>query len=173
MGSIEISDAEWQAWRGYRRLAEIITGRIVREINEATGLSGPDFMILMEINRSPQGVLLQRELLEYLEWDKSRLSHQLSRMAARDLVQRSRATRAGISVRMTEAGSQLLATARPIHAAGVRRNFLDAGRHRRADRYHRAVTAVSQRFYRIIPGRSASDTPSVTCTIAAAVEGVM
>ncbi len=46
-------------------------------------------------------------------------------MAARDLVQRSRATRAGISVRMTEAGSQLLATARPIHAAGVRRNFLD------------------------------------------------
>ncbi|WP_262264295.1 MarR family winged helix-turn-helix transcriptional regulator [Pantoea dispersa] len=125
MGSTEISDAEWQAWRGYRRLAEIITGRIVREINEATGLSGPDFMILMEINRSPQGVMLQRELLEYLEWDKSRLSHQLSRMAARDLVQRSRATRAGISVRMTAAGSQLLATARPIHAAGVRRNFLD------------------------------------------------
>lgn len=125
MGSTEISDAEWLAWRGYRRLGEIITGRIVRDINEATGLSAADFMILMEINRSPQGALLQRELLEYLEWDKSRLSHQLARMAARDLVARRRDNPAGISVSMTDAGSQLLAQARPIHAQSVRRNFLD------------------------------------------------
>ena len=125
MNTAEISDEEWMAWRGFRRLAEVITGRIARDISDATGLSGPDFMILMALIRDPHGALLQRDLLEYLEWDKSRLSHQLSRMASRELVQRSRNNSAGISVSITETGRQLLATARPVHAKSVRRNFLD------------------------------------------------
>ena len=125
MTTAEISDDEWMAWRSYRRLAEVITGRIVRDINDATGLSGPDFMILMALSKNPHGALLQRDLLEYLEWDKSRLSHQLSRMASRELVQRSRTHFAGISVSITQAGYQLLAKARPVHMESVRRNFLD------------------------------------------------
>lgn len=125
MSNVEISQEEWLAWRGYRRLSEIITGRIVRDINNATGLSGPDFMILMEINKNPFGSLTQRELLEYLEWDKSRLSHQLSRMASRELVQRNRNSPAGISVNITDSGRLLLASARPVHTESVRRNFLD------------------------------------------------
>lgn len=125
MDSTGISDKEWMAWRGYRRLAEVITGRIVKNITEATGLSGADFMILMEISKSPQGALLQRELLQYLEWDKSRLSHQLSRMASRQLVLRNRHDPAGISVSLTDTGRQTLAKARPVHAESVRQHFLD------------------------------------------------
>lgn len=125
MATAEISDEEWMAWCGYRRLAEVITGRTVRDINDATGLSCPDFMILMALSKNPQDALLQCDLLEYLEWDKSRLSHQLSRMTSRELVQRSRTHTAGISVSIKEAGCQFLAKARPVHAQSVRRNFLD------------------------------------------------
>ena len=125
MNSTEISDEEWLAWRGYRRLAAIITGRIARDISEATGLSGPDFMILMELSNNPHAGLLQRELQEYIEWDKSRLSHQLSRMSSRGLVHRNRNSPSGISVSITDEGRLLRDKARPVHAASVRRNFLD------------------------------------------------
>lgn len=125
MRTTEISDEEWLAWRGYRRLAALITGRIARDICEATGLSDQDFMILMELSKSPHAELLQRELQEYIEWDKSRLSHQLSRMSSRGLVQRNRKSSSGISVGITDAGRLLLDKARPVHAASVRRHFLD------------------------------------------------
>lgn len=125
MITTEISDEEWLAWRGYRRLAALITGRIARDISEATGLSDQDFMILMELSKSPNEELLQRELQEYIEWDKSRLSHQLSRMSSRGLVQRNRNSPSGISVGITDAGRLLLDKARPVHAASVRRHFLD------------------------------------------------
>lgn len=125
MHTTEISDEEWLAWRGYRRLAALITGRIARDISEATGLSDQDFMILMELSKSPHAELLQRELQEYIEWDKSRLSHQLSRMSSRGLVQRNRKSSSGISVGITDAGRLLLDKARPVHAASVRRHFLD------------------------------------------------
>lgn len=125
MHATEISDEEWLAWRGYRRLAALITGRIARDISEATGLSDQDFMILMELSKSPHAELLQRELQEYIEWDKSRLSHQLSRMSSRGLVQRNRKSSSGISVGITDAGRLLLDKARPVHAASVRRHFLD------------------------------------------------
>lgn len=125
MCTTEISDEEWLAWRGYRRLAALITGRIARDISEATGLSDQDFMILMELSKSPHAELLQRELQEYIEWDKSRLSHQLSRMSSRGLVQRTRKSSSGISVGITDAGRLLLDKARPVHAASVRRHFLD------------------------------------------------
>lgn len=125
MRTTEISDEEWLAWRGYRRLAALITGRIARDISEATGLSDQDFMILMELSKSPHAELLQRELQEYIEWDKSRLSHQLSRMSSRGLVQRNRKSSSGISVGITDAGRLLLNKARPVHAASVRRHFLD------------------------------------------------
>ncbi|MGJ0480056.1 MarR family winged helix-turn-helix transcriptional regulator [Pantoea agglomerans] len=125
MSTTEISDEEWLAWRGYRRMAALITGRIARDISEATGLSDQDFMILMELSKSPHAELLQRELQETIEWDKSRLSHQLSRMTSRGLVQRNRNSPSGISVGITDAGRLLLDKARPVHAASVRRHFLD------------------------------------------------
>lgn len=125
MSTTEISDEEWMAWRGYRRLAALITGRIARDISEATGLSDQDFMILMELSKSPHAELLQRELQETIEWDKSRLSHQLSRMSSRGLVQRNRKSSSGITAGITDAGRLLLDKALPVHAASVRRNFLD------------------------------------------------
>ena len=64
-------------------MAEITSGRIVQDITRSTGLSRADFIVLMELNQSKDRCRRQRELLDYLEWDKTRLSHQLTRMAGR------------------------------------------------------------------------------------------
>ncbi|MDN8649231.1 MarR family winged helix-turn-helix transcriptional regulator [Stenotrophomonas indicatrix] len=120
-----ITPDEWAAWRGFRRMAEITSGRIVHDITRSTGLSSADFVVLMELSKAKDRCRRQRELLDYLEWDKTRLSHQLTRMAGRGLIERDTDSDNVVVIRMTAEGRTQLSAARPVHAASVRRNFLD------------------------------------------------
>ena len=63
-----------------------------------------------------------------LEWEKSRLSHQLSRMAARGLITREECAEdgRGAVVRITEKGRALAETAREVCEQTVRRVLVDA-----------------------------------------------
>ncbi|MGF6417212.1 DNA-binding MarR family transcriptional regulator [Stenotrophomonas sp. AN71] len=116
---------EWAAWRGFRRMAEITSGRIVQDITRRTGLSSADFIVLMELGKAKDRCRRQRELLDYLEWDKTRLSHQLTRMAGRGLIERDTGSDNKVVIRMTAEGHAQLAEARPVHVASVRQYFLD------------------------------------------------
>ena len=125
MTSPSITPDEWAAWRGFRRMAEITSGRIVQDITRSTGLSRADFIVLMELSQSKDHCRRQRELLDYLEWDKTRLSHQLTRMAGRGLIERDTDADKVVVIRMTAEGRAQLRAARPVHVAGVRQYFLD------------------------------------------------
>lgn len=124
MSKKALSAQEWDAWRGFRRMAEIVSGRVAREITRATGLSSADYVVLMELGKAGTGCRRQRDLLRYLEWDKTRLSHQLTRMASRGLIERE-SVDDGVTIRMTETGRRQLAAARPVHAGSLRANFHD------------------------------------------------
>jgi DNA-binding MarR family transcriptional regulator len=63
-------------------------------------------------------------LAESMGWDKSRLSHQLTRMQERELIERREAEKRVVIVVLTRHGREKLETARPIHAGSVRRNLL-------------------------------------------------
>jgi DNA-binding MarR family transcriptional regulator len=125
MTKTTISADEWAAWRGFRRMAEIISGRIVQDITHSTGLSSADFVVLMELSKAKTGYRRQRDLQAYLEWDKTRLSHQLTRMTGRNLVERDHDDEHVVIIRATAEGRRQLAAARPVHVDSVRRNFLD------------------------------------------------
>ncbi|MHC1481502.1 MarR family winged helix-turn-helix transcriptional regulator [Frateuria aurantia] len=120
-----ISPAEWAAWRSFRRMAEVISGRIVHDISHATGLSSADFVVLMELNKAEDACRRQRDLQAYLEWDKTRLSHQLTRMAGRNLIERGNDRENAVTIRMTPEGHRQLAAASPVHTDSVRKNFLN------------------------------------------------
>jgi DNA-binding MarR family transcriptional regulator len=66
----------------------------------------------------------QQALASVMAWDKSRLSHQLTRMQERGLVERRRTDGKTVLVTLTKLGREKLDAARPIHAASVRRNLL-------------------------------------------------
>ncbi len=125
MSPLRITPDEWAAWRGFRRMAEITSGRIVQDITRSTGLSKADFIVLMELSQAKDRCRRQRELLDYLEWDKTRLSHQLTRMAGRGLIERDTDSDNVVLIRMTAEGHAQLRAARPVHIAGVRQYFLD------------------------------------------------
>ena len=79
----------------------------------------------MELSQAKDRCRRQRELLDYLEWDKTRLSHQLTRMAGRGLIERDTDSDNVVLIRMTAEGHAQLRAARPVHVAGVRQYFLD------------------------------------------------
>lgn len=139
-----ISTTEWAAWRSFRRMAEIISGRIVHDITLATGLSSADFMILMELNKGEDGRRRQRDLQAYLEWDKTRISHQLTRMAGRNLVKRYNDAGNVVTIYMTSEGRRHLAAAAPVHSSSVRKHFLDHLSKDELDKIHKLTNKLHQ-----------------------------
>jgi len=101
---------------------EDVLGRVGRDITQETGLSGPEFGVLSRL--AVKGEIRQQVLASMMAWDKSRLSHQLTRMQERSLIERRRTDGKTVLVALTKLGREKLDAARPIHAASVRRNLL-------------------------------------------------
>jgi DNA-binding MarR family transcriptional regulator len=115
-----LTDEETRLWHAWKRASETVRSRIAEEVNAATGLSDPDFGILTRLIDLGNGTLRQNELAASMGWHRSRLSHQLTRMEQRGLLTR-RPTDGGVSATISQQGREVTATARPVHAAAVRR----------------------------------------------------
>ena len=91
-----------------------------RALQADCGLSLPDYDVLVALDERP-GCRIS-ELGERLGWEQSRLSHQLSRMRARGLIERRGATddRRAATVELTTDGRAALQAAAPGHADLVR-----------------------------------------------------
>jgi DNA-binding MarR family transcriptional regulator len=105
-------------------MGEDVLGRVGRDIAQATRLSGPEFGVLSRLVALGKGEMRQQALASVMAWDKSRLSHQLTRMQERGLIERRRTDGKTVFVALTKLGREKLDAARPIHAASVRRNLL-------------------------------------------------
>ena len=117
-----LSPQEFRVWHAFRLMHEDVLGRVGRDIAQATGLSGPEFGVLSRL--AVKGEIRQQVLASMMAWDKSRLSHQLTRMQERSLIERRRTDGKTVLVALTKLGREKLDAARPIHAASVRRNLL-------------------------------------------------
>jgi DNA-binding MarR family transcriptional regulator len=105
-------------------MGEDVLGRVGRDISQATGISGPEFGILSRLAAIGKGEMRQQTLARVMGWDKSRLSHQLTRMQERALIERRRIHKQSVLVVLTRIGREKLEAAIPVHAESVRRNLL-------------------------------------------------
>lgn len=126
MENIELNEEElrlWNMWKGsYKR----IFGRVVKDMSDGTGLSEGDFGVLDRLVQFGEGRLRQQELADSMDWDKSRLSHHLTRMEKRGLVLRKPLdSDRGVQVSITAAGRSALDEALPIVSGAIRKHFLD------------------------------------------------
>ena len=124
MSSKLLSPRELRVWHAFRMMGEDVLSRVGHDIAQATGLSGPEFGVLSRLAGVGKGATRQHALARVMNWDKTRLSHQLTRMQERGLIERQRAKGQAVLVVLTEAGREKLESARPIHAESVRRNLL-------------------------------------------------
>ena len=108
------------------RLDPVALNRIIHPARDA-GLSGADYKVLHPLSQAPDGLLRAREICTEIGWDRSRLSHHLTRMEKRGLVTREECSEdaRGLMVRLTDAGRKAIEHAAPNHADAVRRSFFD------------------------------------------------
>lgn len=109
-------------WSAFKRAHEIVRARVIADAAEAADLSEPDLTILAALHKGG-GSLRQSELAASLGWDRTRVSHQLTRMSKRRLVTRERA--GGVTVALTDTGRQAVTAVHPGLDAAVRRHFTD------------------------------------------------
>ena len=99
-----------------------------RELQRQTGLSEADYDVLVALSEAPAQSVRLGELGERLDWEKSRLSKQISRMSTRGLVTREECLTdsRGAFAALTKAGRVAIEAAAPIHVELVRTWFIDA-----------------------------------------------
>jgi DNA-binding MarR family transcriptional regulator len=116
---VELTSGEASTWRFIQRLTDLAQGVVEAEIRAAADLSASEFDVLRCLLASPGRRLRQNELAAELGWDKSRLSHQLTRMEHRELIERQKSGRIH-AVAITRLGAQKFDLAGSAHAAAVR-----------------------------------------------------
>ncbi|HEY7222033.1 MAG TPA: MarR family transcriptional regulator [Micromonosporaceae bacterium] len=149
-----LDDEQQRAWRGWLDLNAQLSAILNRHLQTVSGLSLPDYDVLVALTDVPERSLRMFELGARLGWEKSRVSKQLSRMASRDLVQRRECPddRRGAFVELTDVGLAAIRAAAPAHVELVQRLVFD-GLSRTQLRSLAAVSrALLDRFGQLVEG---------------------
>ena len=122
-----LTPEEQQVWRGFLRLQRDVPATLSRQLVRDSGLSGAEYAVLVSLSETQSERLRPVGLMEILDWEQSRVSHQLTRMERRGLIARQECPSdgRGAFVVLTDAGREALASAAPGHVAMVRRLIFD------------------------------------------------
>jgi DNA-binding MarR family transcriptional regulator len=122
-----LSEREQRAWRSYVRMQSKLNARLNRQLQTDSQLSLSDFVVLVCLTDTATESLRVSELAAALDWEKSRVSHQVTRMERRGLVKRVECPtdRRIAFVNLTSCGRKAIEAAAPSHVETVRRLFID------------------------------------------------
>lgn len=121
-------DAQQQvAWRAFLLGSARLNDALTRQLETDSGVSLSEYEILVRLSEAPEHTARMSELAASLLHSRSRLTHTVSRLERRGLVQRETCLvdGRGVNCRMTETGWQLLREAAPGHVRAVRENLVD------------------------------------------------
>jgi DNA-binding MarR family transcriptional regulator len=122
-----LNEREERAWRSLQFMQMRLEGELARQLAADSGLSYPDYLVLVALTDLPDGRMRLFELGAVLGWEKSRLSHHVVRMADRGLVTKKKcdSDRRGAFVVVTKRGRKEIEAAAPGHVTAVRSMFVD------------------------------------------------
>jgi DNA-binding MarR family transcriptional regulator len=122
-----LDEDEQRAWRSFQVMQARLNAQLARDLSTHSELSYQDYMVLVALTAQPDGRLRLTRLGHELGWEKSRISHQVTRMAERGLVQKCRSgdDGRGALVQVSPLGRERIEAAAPSHVEAVRRLFVD------------------------------------------------
>ncbi|OBJ79150.1 MarR family winged helix-turn-helix transcriptional regulator [Mycobacterium colombiense] len=120
-----LSAKEQEAWRAFTDMRHTLERHLEWHLQREFGLSDPDFEILVNLSEAPKGRMRTFELAEATQWEKSRMSHHLSRMERRGLIRRKASGARYPDILLTKAGRNAIEASAPGNAARVRKFFID------------------------------------------------
>lgn len=118
-----LTDDEQCLWRRWLFVSRRIDSELARDMQRQSGLSMADYEVLVNLSEAPDQRMRIAALADALTWDRSRLSHQISRMIKRGLLTREACPSdgRGAFIALTDEGLQTIQEAAPGHVESVRR----------------------------------------------------
>jgi len=128
------SDVRWltaeqeRVWRRWVTLNARLSATLQRELQDDAGLSMQDYEVLVHLTDSAEGRVRVTDLARLLLWERSRVSHHVTRMESRRLVRREECAEdgRGAFVVITPQGRAAIEQAAPGHVNTVRLLVFDA-----------------------------------------------
>jgi DNA-binding MarR family transcriptional regulator len=108
-------------------MSSLLPAALNRQLQQDCGLTLPEYDVLVQLSETPGHRLRPYQICEGLNWEQSRLSHQLTRMERRGLVSRHEcaADGRGAFIELTGAGAAAIGAAAPRHVETVRKLVFD------------------------------------------------
>jgi DNA-binding MarR family transcriptional regulator len=124
----KLTDDELELFRAFHLMRRGFDRTLDTQLQHDDGISISELEVLMALVRSPGRRLRVRDLVDATGWEKSRVSHQVTRMAARGLVERQECAedRRATWIHLTGEGRRVVVRALPKHTATIRRILFDA-----------------------------------------------
>ena len=122
-----LSANEQELWRALLAAVRKIYRGLDETLQAGGSLSLSEFSVLVTLSEAEGHTLRLREICAELDWDRSRTSHQITRMGKRGLVTKCRSAGdgRGVEISATEEGLERLRAAAPEHVEAVRRLIFD------------------------------------------------
>ncbi len=128
MGTRWLDDDEIAAWVRFIAVVELLPGALDSQLRRDHDLTHFEYFVLAMLSEAPGRTLRMSLLAGRTNATLPRLSHVISRMEGRDLVERTPCPedRRASNVRLTDVGYDAIVAAAPGHVATVRRYVVDA-----------------------------------------------
>lgn len=158
---------ELETWRVFQVMRRQLDLTLERRLQADAGISSADFAILASLADTPTKMLRAGRIGDLIGWEKSRVSHQLSRMEARGLIRRAECgdDARGVWIELTPDGNRAVLAALRDHTAAIRQYFFglvdDDERTLLADISRRVIDAINP------PLCDPDDEPAPDATVAA------
>jgi DNA-binding MarR family transcriptional regulator len=122
-----LTQDEVEVWRAFYAMRRQLDRALDRQLQEDSSISTSEYEILLALHNVPEHRLRLTELAGILEWEKSRVSHQVARMEKRGLLGRAEcnADARGNWIVLTADGRRATLGAIRGHVDAIRRYFFD------------------------------------------------
>ncbi|MFJ7213471.1 MarR family winged helix-turn-helix transcriptional regulator [Amycolatopsis sp. NPDC098790] len=128
VGPRTLEPEQWELWHTWMQAHRLLNRELDRDLQREHGISKAEFSVLVTLHQAPGGEMRVGELAESLDWEKSRVAHQLTRMENRELVKRTANESSGrrTGINLTAKGRSAARAAILGHADNIRRYFFEA-----------------------------------------------
>lgn len=122
-----VTETEWTAWRTFTSMRRQLDVALERQLQRDGDISAAEYSVLITLFEAEDRQLRARDLAMTLAWEKSRVSHQVSRMEKRGLVGRRECDTdaRGTWITLTADGKRAVLGAMREHSATIRSYFFD------------------------------------------------
>ncbi|AKK02860.1 MarR family winged helix-turn-helix transcriptional regulator [Corynebacterium epidermidicanis] len=122
-----LNDDEQELWRFILAAIRRLERGMDETLQQDSDLSASEFSVLVTLSEAADRRMRLRDICVELEWDRSRASHQITRMERRGLVAKNKCAEdaRGVLVELLPEGMKRLETAAPAHVESVRRMVFD------------------------------------------------